>query len=169
MSAKSTMFVAILAFILCLSSTVVAADLYSPGSPVNCTLVKEHCKTLADSTYLNKNTTYQGSSPQCNATNLSAAKPLCETKIICLATFLATGNVTIPAPVPTQGTNGTNSTVPKAPITPYLFTTVDMTDALIALYDTSKCGKNAAVAQAATSVGAMLLVGTIVSVLSTML
>lgn len=48
------MFVAILAFILCLSSTVVAADLYSPGSPVNCTLVKEHCKTLADSTYLNK-------------------------------------------------------------------------------------------------------------------
>ncbi|KAF9328606.1 hypothetical protein BG006_008230 [Podila minutissima] len=169
MSAKSTMLVAIVAFILCLSSTVVAADLYSPGSPVNCTLVKQHCKALAESTYLGKNASYSGSSSQCNVTNLSAAKPLCETKIVCLATFLTSGNVTIPAPVPTQGTNGTNSTVPKAPITPYIPTTMDMTDALIALYDTSKCGKNAAVAQAATSVGAMLLVGTIVSVLSTML
>ncbi|KAG0030008.1 hypothetical protein BGZ81_003162 [Podila clonocystis] len=169
MSAKSAMLVAIVAFILCLSSTVVAADLYSPGSPVNCTLVKEHCKTLADSTYLGKNSTYQGSSSQCNVTNLSAAKPFCENKIICSATFLVPSNVTIPTPVPTQGTNGTNSTIPKAPTNMPYFTTVDMTDALIALYDVSKCGKNAAVAQAATSVGAMLLVGTIVSVLSTML
>ncbi|KAG0028123.1 hypothetical protein BGZ82_008605 [Podila clonocystis] len=168
MSAKSAMLVAIVAFILCLSSTVVAADLYSPGSPVNCTLVKEHCKTLAESTYRNKTLTYQSHSAQCNVTNLSAAKPFCETKIICLATFLNAGNVTIPTPVPTQGTNGTNSTIPKAPSMSY-FTSVDMTDALIALYDVSKCGKNAAVAQAATSVGAMLLVGTIVSVLSTML
>lgn len=52
MSTKSAMLVAILAFFLCLSSTVAA--LYSPGNPVNCTAVEANCKTLADSTYLGK-------------------------------------------------------------------------------------------------------------------
>ncbi|KAF9377040.1 hypothetical protein CPB97_010453 [Podila verticillata] len=166
MSAKSAMLVAILALFLCLSSTVAA--LYSPGNPVNCTAVEANCKTLADSTYLGKNTSYSGPSSQCNVTNLSAAKPLCGTNVLCLATFLTQGP-SLPAPAPTGNSTNTNTTTSNMPTGMYVPTVVDMTDAFIALYDSSKCGKNAAVAQAATSVGAMLVVATIVSVLSTLM
>ncbi|KAF8986936.1 hypothetical protein CPC16_005564 [Podila verticillata] len=164
MSAKSAMLVAILALFLCLSST--AAALYSPGNPVNCTAVAANCKTFVDSTYLGKNSSYSGPSSQCNVTNLSAAKPLCGTNILCLATFLVQGP-SVPAPAPTG--NSTNTTTSNMPTGMYVPTVVDVTAAFIDLYDSSKCGTNAAVAQAATSVGAMLIVATIVSVFSTLM
>lgn len=94
------------------------------------------------------------------------AKPLCGTNVICMATFLTQGP-SVPVPAPTG--NSTNTTTPNIPNGMYVPTTVDMTDAFINLYDLTKCGKNAAIAQTATSVGAMLIVATIVSVLSTMM
>jgi len=51
---KSSMMMAIFAMFLCLSSTVAAADLYTPGgpgTPVNCTLWADHCKALTSATY----------------------------------------------------------------------------------------------------------------------
>ncbi|KAG0327948.1 hypothetical protein BG004_002645, partial [Podila humilis] len=53
MSSKSAILIAILAFFLCLSSTV-AADLLIPGNPVNCTIFKETCKKHAEEQFLNK-------------------------------------------------------------------------------------------------------------------
>ncbi|KAF9101987.1 hypothetical protein BGX27_011236 [Mortierella sp. AM989] len=163
-TAKSTMMMAILALFLCLSSTVAAADLYNPGSPVNCTTWGTNCDALVTSIFKNNNT-FSSSSKQCNVTNLSGAQPLCNVKVICLATFLVPGNTTI---LPPAG-NGTNSTAGTKPISSGItVATEDMTSKLLAMYDTSKCS-SASIAQIATSVSALVILATIISLLSTML
>ncbi|KAG0365407.1 hypothetical protein BC939DRAFT_446568 [Gamsiella multidivaricata] len=174
---KSTMMIAIFGLFLCLTSTVAAADLYNPGKPLNCTTWADNCKALTLATYGNgKNETYTGPSSQCNVTNLSGAQPLCGENVICLATFLIkAGTVTTttttaatPAPTGTNSTSGGNTTVTTpGPSSMYTVGSVDMTSQLLSMYDTLKC--SAAFVQAATSVTALLIVASIVSLMSNML
>ncbi|KAF9347912.1 hypothetical protein BGX26_000650 [Mortierella sp. AD094] len=174
---KSTMMMAILALFLCMTSTVTAANLYAPGSPFNCTAFANNCQTLTTSLYGGKNSSYQGPSTQCsNSSNLPAVQSLCNEKVLCLATFLVQSNAsttttttTTAAAVPT-GNGTTNGTVaPTRPIASdlYTFTSVDVTSQLLDLYDTSKC--SAAIAQVATSFGALAVIATVVSMVSSML
>ncbi|KAF9968616.1 hypothetical protein BGZ70_001352 [Mortierella alpina] len=176
MSASKMILLAMLAFVLSLASTVAAADLIDPGKPLNCTAFIANCKKLVIDTH------GKTSSPssQCNVTNLSAAKPLCGKNVICLAIFESKGNSTVPAPVtPTSAAaatpsgNATAAPTGAAPAPVAIpgalgFVTIDMTEQILALYDTSKCG-NAAVAKAATSIGALLIIASVVSFMSNML
>ncbi|KAI1314667.1 hypothetical protein EDD11_001879 [Mortierella claussenii] len=187
---KSSMMMAILAVFLCLSSTVAAADLYNPGNPFNCTAWANNCQALGTVTYGGgKNTTYTGYAAQCNVTNLSGAQPLCNTKVICSATFLVSKgpapiSSSLPATTATTTTtvvggngNGTTATTTAGAVVPttnpistqYTVGNVDMTAQLMAMYDTSKCPKSAAMAKAATSVVVMVAIGTIVSFMSHLL
>ncbi|KAF8941082.1 hypothetical protein EDD21DRAFT_349532 [Dissophora ornata] len=196
-TAKSSMMMAVLALFLCLSSTVAAADLYSPGNPLNCTAWIANCQTLTTSVYGGgKNSSYTGPSAQCNVTNLSSAQPLCGENVICLATFLVqTDNSTVSATTTAATIAGTTTTVSATTSASassatsatsataaattttsssslssvYTVVSVDLTSQLLALYDTSKCGTSAAVAQAATSLGALVAVASIVSFMSNML
>ncbi|CAO3575105.1 unnamed protein product [Mortierella alpina] len=177
MSASKMIILAMLAFVLSLASTVAAADLIDPGKPLNCTAFIANCKKLVSDTH-GKNATFSSSSSQCNVTNLSAAKPLCGKNVICLAIFETKG--TVPAPVtPTSAAAATpsgNATAAPTGVAPAPvaipgalgFVTIDMTDQILAMYDTSKCG-NAAVAKAATSIGALLIIASVVSFMSNML
>ncbi|KAG0301624.1 hypothetical protein BGZ98_008186 [Dissophora globulifera] len=183
-AAKSSIMMAILALFLCLSSTVVAADLYDPGQPLNCTQFTSNCKALSLATYGGgKNASYSGPSAQCNVTNLSSAQPLCGEKVICLATFLIkAGNSSVPVvPLPTStvaapGANGTATTTnapastptSSGPSSPYTVGSVDLTAQLLAMYDTSKCASGA-LANVATSASAMVVIVSIVSVMSYLL
>ncbi|KAF9561204.1 hypothetical protein EC968_005831 [Mortierella alpina] len=179
MSAPKMILLAMLAFVLSLASTVAAADLIDPGKPLNCTAFIANCKKLVIDTH-GKNATYSSPSSQCNVTNLSAAKPLCGKNVICLAVFEYKGNATVPAPVtPTSAAvatpsgNATAAPTGAAPAPVAIpgalgFVTVDMTEQILAMYDTSKCG-NAAVAKAATSIGALLIIASVVSFMSNML
>ncbi|KAG0003241.1 hypothetical protein BGZ79_001337 [Entomortierella chlamydospora] len=174
---KSTMMMAILALFLCMTSTV-AADLYSPGNPFNCTAFASNCQALTTSLYAGKNSTYQGPSYQCtNSSNLAAVQTLCAEKVLCLATFLVETDVnstvtptttTSAAAATPTGNSTTNSTTSAISLAlQYSFTSVDVTSQLLAMYDTSKC--SAAVVQVATSFGALAVIATVVSMVSSML
>ncbi|KAF8970247.1 hypothetical protein BGZ46_010554 [Entomortierella lignicola] len=174
---KTNMMMAILALFLCLTSTVTASSLYSPGKPLNCTAFADNCNTLAMSLY-SKNASFNGPSAQCNVTNLSAAQPLCNEKVICLATFLVMTNSTnlavansssSVAAATTTSAAGVSTTSSAAPATPtngtssipnvYTVTSQDLTSQLIALYDTTKCGSGAV----ATTVSAFVIIATVIS------
>ncbi|KAG0215653.1 hypothetical protein BGX28_008899 [Mortierella sp. GBA30] len=178
-SKKTTVMIAIIALILCLSSTVATADLINPGKPFNCTDFAVHCKELTMTTYGNgKNASYSGPSTQCNTT-LPAAQPLCGEKVLCLATFLVksdgTPPPTVPLPIGNSNTTAvatpTSAAAAAAPTSGagvYSIATVDMTSQILGMYDTSKCA-NAAVAKAATSIGALVIIASVVSFMSSML
>ncbi|KAF9578979.1 hypothetical protein BGW38_004964 [Lunasporangiospora selenospora] len=171
---KSTFMVALLALVFCLASTVSAAERYNPGSPFNCTVFKANCGKLTGETF-GKNSSYSGPSAQCNVTNLEAAKPLCGLNVLCMATFTGRNpNVSTPLPTPSgnstngNSTNGTNTPTIGNP-NMYSFSTEDLTEQLIGMYDTGKCPKNAAIAQAATSLTALVVMASLVSMMANML
>ncbi|KAG0376657.1 hypothetical protein BGX24_007416 [Mortierella sp. AD032] len=99
---KSSLIMAFLALFACMSSAVMAAGTVDPGQPLNCTTVKNTCKTLADASYGKK---------------YVPAKALCGVNVVCTATFLVevplnpnpipVPTVPNPAPVATPTTNGT--------------------------------------------------------------
>ncbi|KAF9193813.1 hypothetical protein BGZ51_002136 [Haplosporangium sp. Z 767] len=185
-ASMNSMMMAILALFLCLSSTVAAADLFNPGQPLNCTAFAANCRALTQETFGHgKNSSYNGVSTQCNVTNLTAAKPLCGKNVICLATFLvkrspsdpgsvSTTTTALPSGIETTTTSATNPTTTSAgapaPTSTLQYTIgfEDLTDKLLAMYDISKCG-NAATAMAATSLGALIAVASIVSFMTNML
>ncbi|KAH7058243.1 hypothetical protein BKA57DRAFT_448856 [Linnemannia elongata] len=184
---KSSMIMAFLALFVCLSSTVMAAELIDPGNPFNCTSVQATCKTLGASLYGNgKNATFSGANAQCNSSNISNAKPLCGINVVCTATFLTQVDTPAPgtpssssssavvAPTATASANGTTPTTAPKPATGgsnfvYSFVTVDLTPQLLTMYNQDHCPKSAANAKMATSVVAMIAVASVVSFVSALL
>ncbi|KAG0276672.1 hypothetical protein BGZ95_007206 [Linnemannia exigua] len=178
---KPSMIMAFLALFVCMSSAVMAAGTLDPGQPLNCTILKETCKSLADASY-GKNASYSGINARCNVTNLSNAKPLCGVNVVCTATFLfevstnpnpiPVPTVTTAAPAATPSTNGTApAPVPttKPPNGMYTIGAVDMTPQLLEQYDQGKCPTSAANAKVASSVLAMMVIASIASFMSAML
>ncbi|GJJ69592.1 hypothetical protein EMPS_01939 [Entomortierella parvispora] len=190
-STKSSLMMAILAVFVCVSSTVQAADLYSPGNPLNCTAWTQNCQTLSDSIYGNgKNASYTSISATCtNETTLSGAMDLCNDKVTCLATFMLMSNAVVMAAEPSASaaptaassaaaatTSGASSSAPAAtgttpsgpaPTGPvYSVGSVNLTSQLLAMYDTSKCGKSAAAAKMVTSAAAAALVASVITLMT---
>ncbi|KAF9363274.1 hypothetical protein BGX34_004525 [Mortierella sp. NVP85] len=170
---KSSMMMAIFAMFFCLSSTVAAADLYTPGgpgTPVNCTTWADHCKALTVATYgEGKNSSYTGASPRCNVTNISAAQPLCGVNVACVATFLIRTDGSTAPPAAGNGTTGGNSTTGgNGTISTggYKVASVDMTSELLAMYDAKKCSN---AVRAVVSFGALVIVASITTLFSSML
>ncbi|KAF9151682.1 hypothetical protein BG015_006361 [Linnemannia schmuckeri] len=184
-AAKSSMIMAFLALFVCLSSTVMAAELIDPGNPFNCTTFQTNCKALGVEVYGNgKNATFSGANALCNVTNVSNAKPLCGINVVCTATFLV--QVAAPAPgtpssssssafvAPTATANGTSPTPTPKPATGgsngvYTIASADLTPQILAKYNQDHCPKSAANAKMATSVVAMVAVASIVSFMSALL
>ncbi|KAF9108839.1 hypothetical protein BGX29_005750 [Mortierella sp. GBA35] len=186
---KSSMLMALVALFLCLSSTVMAAELLEPGNPFNCTIFKTNCKNLGDLTFGNgKNSSYQGIQARCNVTNLSDAKNLCGQNVICTATFLlqvganpnppagstATTTTTTTTTAGATPTNGTapppsSTTKPSTSNGMYTIGSADLTAQLVGQYNTEKCGKNAANAKVATSLAAMIVIASVISFMSSVL
>ncbi|KAG0291054.1 hypothetical protein BGZ96_005554 [Linnemannia gamsii] len=183
-AAKSSMIMAFLALFVCLSSTVMAAELYEPGNPFNCTTFQANCKALGVETYGNgKNASFSSASAQCNVSNIANAKPLCGLNVVCTASFVI--QVQAPAPgvttttssaaVPTATVNGTSpTTAPKPPVTGgtngvFTVASADLTPQLLAKYNLDHCAKSAANVKMATSIAAMVAVASIVSFMSSLL
>ncbi|KAF9985839.1 hypothetical protein BGZ65_009700, partial [Modicella reniformis] len=85
-------------------------------------------------------------------------QPLCGQNVICLATFINKNET--PTTGGGNGTTGGNSTTGGTPKM-YTVTSMDMTKQLMDLYDSSKC--SAAVMKIATSLGALITIGSIVT------
>ncbi|KAK3822086.1 MAG: hypothetical protein JOS17DRAFT_754834 [Linnemannia elongata] len=184
--AKSSMIMAFLALFVCLSSTVMAAELIDPSNPFNCTSIQTTCRALGVEVYGNgKNATFQGANALCNSTNISNAKPLCGINVVCTATFLvqvaapvpgtpSSSSSAISAPTATATTNGTAPSPTPKPATGgsngiYTIGSADLTSQLLAKYNQDHCPKSAANAKMATSVVAMVAVASIVSFVSALL
>ncbi|KAF9546468.1 hypothetical protein EC957_009681 [Mortierella hygrophila] len=187
-AAKSSMIMAFLALFVCLSSTVMAAELIDPGNPFNCTTIQTNCRALGVQVY-GTNATFNGANALCNVTNISNAKPLCGINVVCTATFLV--QVAAPAPgassssaaiaVPTATANGTTTTTTTIAPVPtqaaavtgsnfvYTIASADLTPQLLAEYNQDHCPKSAANAKMATSVVAMIAVASVVSFVSALL
>ncbi|KAF9138684.1 hypothetical protein BGX30_008891 [Mortierella sp. GBA39] len=188
-AAKSSMIMAFLALFVCLSSTVMAAELIDPGNPFNCTTIQTNCRALGVQVY-GTNATFNGANALCNVTNISNAKPLCGINVVCTATFLV--QVASPAPgtpsssssaaiaAPTATANGTITTTTAASVPTqaaaavgsnfvYTIASADLTPQLLAEYNQDHCPKSAANAKMATSVVAMIAVASVVSFVSALL
>ncbi|KAF8947901.1 hypothetical protein BGZ47_007434 [Haplosporangium gracile] len=184
-AAKTYIIMTFLALFICLSSTVMAAELIDPGNPFNCTTFETNCRALGVAVYGNgKNATFSGANALCNVTNISNAKPLCGINVVCTATFLV--QVAAPAPgtpssssssavvAPTTTANGTSPTPTPKPATSgsnsvYTIVAADLTPQLLAEYNQDHCPKSAANAKMATSVAAMVAIASIVSFMSVLL